>query len=93
MAIAVKKGACINELSSMDPLLEAPLRLASISSPKGVSTTQAKDAVKFFIEDYKLRAGNNTNSSAPDTQDVSHPGMTSTPACAHDQSHLPQDSA
>ena len=74
MAIAVKRGACINELSSMDPLLEAPLRLASISSPKGVSTTQEKDAVKFFIEDYKLRAGNNTNSSAPDTQDVSNSG-------------------
>ena len=72
MAIAVKKGACMNVLSSMDPLLEAPLRLASISSPKGVSTTQAKDAVKIFIEDYKLRAGNNTNGSAPDTQDVSN---------------------
>lgn len=58
----------------MDPLLEAPLRLASISMPKGISTAQAKNAVESFIEDYKRRAGNNTTGFAPDTQDVSNSG-------------------
>ena len=41
----------------MDPLLQAPLRLASVSEPIDISVQDAKHLVDAFIEDFKQRGG------------------------------------
>lgn len=58
---------------SMDPLLQAPLRLASVSEPIDISVQDAKHLVDAFIEDFKQRGGSNPGTTQ-DAQDVMSSG-------------------
>ena len=57
----------------MDPLLQAPLRLASVSEPIDISVQDAKHLVDAFIEDFERRGGSNPGTTQ-DAQDVMSSG-------------------
>lgn len=55
----------------MDPLLQPPLRLASVAKPTSISTHDAKENINAFIQDFKQRLGNNAGS---ESQEVANSG-------------------